>query len=256
MTGDTRAEIAVEGHSCTDDHKSVVLDGATGAELFARAGNVFAAGDANGDGRPEVRVSDTSETATHAGVVHSLVRGDGVIVATTSSSLDSATPTSTGQVVTYTAGDLDGDGTPEFVEKLTLGSGASAATIRRARSGRTLAVVGPDPHPVAADDTYAFSGSTDGAGDDAYRMPPPADHIDLIEGLTGSTRWTLGLSNLPYQSSQATVWRVADLNGDGRVDLALRHVRRETSYPYRVAYVIQAVNGSTGAALWSYTAYS
>ena len=268
LNGDGYREVAVNGGPCPPvsfgtaaPMLTEILDGRNGHERWTRRGTSFPAGDANGDGNPDVLVSAFAGDQfdiSHEEVTHTLVDAFGVVLATRVDTVDTGGPT--GYSFTSrlrTAGDANGDGAPDLLEHLTIAAGTNP-TVDRVISGRDLTLIGPDPNPAAATDTHPLLGSTDGVGDDfvTFGIFPTPDLLRVIDAVTGTPRWSYDLGNGSPFDYRGLGVLTADVNGDGRADLVLQDFREtETGGPFfATANVTDVVDGATGQPLWKFVA--
>jgi hypothetical protein len=255
MNGDGNREVAVSGVPCPPGSStaggplSEILDGHNGHERWTTAGEVDPAGDANGDGKPEVFVSVFSPSpyalTSHTDITLKLVDAVGAVVATRTDSLD------TGGRSGYTfpsqlrpAGDADGDGAPDLLEQVAIGFD-EPPMLQRVVSGRNLALIGADPNPAADRSSSALLASTDGAGDDVVRFGTTTQTVSVIDSLTGTTRWSYNFADAP-SDFWAADFRTADVNGDGRADVVVLELRNTD--------LTDVVDGATGQSLWKFNA--
>jgi sugar lactone lactonase YvrE len=167
--------------------------------------NAIATADFNGDGIPDLAVSDSNSGKTTLTIL--LGNGDGTFTATTTSPTVGLYPDS------IAVGDFNGDGIPDLavtsvdnsIVTILLGNGDG--TFKAAPN----LILGSIPQSVATGD---FNG--DGIPDLAVVT---ADSIQIFLG-NGDGTFNAGSASLPTGMSPITV-AVGDFNGDGIVDLAV-----------------------------------
>jgi len=139
------------------------------------------------------------------------------------------------------AGDLDGDGGPDF---LVGAPGESRVTARRAVDGGLIWTV-----VRAAGDEWGASvanvGDQDGDGRDDFAVGAPGvATAEIVGGAAGATLRTLNWGTSDRVG--ATVASIGDVDGDGEEDVAVANDARNRT--------IRVVSGASGTLLWSHDA--
>ncbi|MGQ0431496.1 MAG: hypothetical protein ACT452_03695 [Microthrixaceae bacterium] len=272
-TGDGVADlVAMAGYASGDPDtvNNVLLNGASGSVLWAAPGGFpREIGDVDGDGRSDV-VSGRFDYAREGDEVAVQLRyvarnAEGVILYNAVYEVGSDQPSRSVDYRDYERwGDVDGDGTDDFVHSLLVlvydsstQRWATEVEDRRVVSGRT-------GQPVSAGVVgRPLYGSFDGLGADVFtvaRPNPGSVALHATDAASGSTLWDreVPVAARSDERRRYEVTLAADIDADGRDELILFAHTGDThdfgwyDEPGVYTTTVVALDSTTGATHWSF----
>jgi outer membrane protein assembly factor BamB len=243
VAGDATHDLLLTGFGFGDVVQTILIDGHEGGRTWGGEGFGRAAGDIDGDGRPDIGTILLTSAPRHAAARYEAVNGAGLLLYSKEYGAD--LPTDDWQLAVMravvSAGDLDADGATEAAHEIVITLGDSRFEESGAVSGRTGAKLWPG---VAGRPLLA---TLDAAGAD-FADVPTFDNEPLplrtFDGATGAPLWRADLPVDLLVSAPAA----ADVDGDGRADLTvsgLDYVR-----PTGTTGTTLVLSGLDGHALW------
>ena len=214
FNGDGKLDLAVGGYIGPTYSITILLgngDGTfttKGSVATGGAFQVFAVGDFNGDGIPDLAVANTTANT----VTILLGNGDGTFTASTAA----ASPTGTNPVA-IAVGDFNGDGIPDLaIGNDPPGGGAGSLTILLGNGNGTFTAAASPATTSGVNSIAIADFNGDGFADIVV-----ADGL-TITMLTGKGDGTFTTSTIePIGARSLSTTIVGDFNGDGKADVAI-----------------------------------
>lgn len=220
---DGKLDLAVATSVCCSTNDLIIMLGngngtfteANGSPLtVGHSPNYVAVGDFNGDGKPDLAVSDSSDST----LTIFLGNGDGTFTAATGSPISASS-----DPIDIAVGDFNGDGKSDLAVAL---NGGNSVMVLLSNGNGTFTQASGSPYGVIYEPTAVAVGEFNGNGIQDLAVASASQNQVVI--LSGTGTGTFGGYTTVSTGNQPESISVADFNGDGTLDMAVANYQDQT----------------------------